>query len=166
MIRQASIAAVAGLLVSGCAVPRQYMGIDTRTPLSCEERQRLDGALAAGPVNSGGCPWLDTAKQRITIACDALPLSSLAGFAAMDNKPALLELGIRFEEGRGVAQDWKRAEKAYRLAARTNTIHTGYQVAGVAGQHGRFEPIIVHGTPGLESAEWRLAQLRARIKAP
>lgn len=141
------------------------MGIDTRKPLSPVEQSAVDAALAAAPETPGGCPWIDAAKQTTTIACDALPLSRLAAFAGMDSKPALLELGIRFEEGRGLPQDWEKAELAYRLAAWTNTIIAGTQVAGVAGQHGRFEPIFVPGTPGLESAERRLAQLRARKKA-
>lgn len=158
-------AAVLATLATGCAVPSQYMGIDTRTPPALEEKVRVEAALAKGPAGPSGCPWLDAADKVTTIACEALPLAKLAAFASMDSKPALLELGIRFEEGRGVAQDWKRAEKAYRLAAWTNTIVTGTQVVGVAGQHGQFEPIVVPGTPGLASADERLVRLRARSKA-
>lgn len=163
-ITQAGCAAALAVLATGCAIPNQYMGIDTRPPLTFEERAWVEAALAKAPAGTSGCPWIGAAEKLTTIACEALPLAKVAAFASMDNKPALLELGIRFEEGRGVPQDWKRAEKAYRLAAWSNTIVTGTQVAGVAGQHGRFEPIIVPGTPGLPSAEARLAQLRTRMK--
>ena len=161
------IAFVTGLalLAAGCATPKHYMGIDTRTPLSAEEEVRMAAALSQAPAGQQGCPWREAGGTFTTVACDALPLSRLAGFAAMDSKPALLELGIRFEEGRGIEQDWKKAELAYRLAAWTNTIQTGTQVAGVAGAHGGMEPIIVQGTPGLNQAELRLAKLRARKKA-
>lgn len=126
---------------------------------------RIEAALLGAPVGRAGCPWVDAADKITTVPCEAVPLSRLAALASMDNKPALLELGIRFEEGRGVAQDWKKAKLAYRLAVWTNSIQTGTQVAGVGGQHGRFEPIIVEGAPGLREAEIRLAQLRARKKA-
>ena len=150
------------MLAPGCAIPNQYMGIDTRTPLTLEEQARIEMALAAAPAGPAGCPWVSAASKVTTIACEALPIAKLAAFASMDSKPALLELGIRFEEGRGVPQDWKRAEKAYRLAAWTNSAVVGQQVAGVGGRPGTFEPIIVQGTPGLVSADERLARLRAR----
>ncbi len=137
-IIQAGCAAGLATLATGFAIPIQYMSIDTRTPLTSEEQARINAALAKAPVGPAGCPWIDATDKVTTVACEAVPLAKVAAFASMDNKPALLELGIRFEEGRGVEQDWKRAEKAYRLAAWTNTIVTGTQVAGVAGQHGRF----------------------------
>lgn len=165
VIRTAGGTMLLATLVAGCAIPKQYMGIDTRTPLTLLEQVKVEAALIDTPAAPRGCPWIDPAYKLTAIPCEALPLSRLAGFAAMDNKPALLELGVRFEEGRGVPQDWKKAEQAYRLAAWTNTIHSGTQVAGVAGQHGRVEPIFVAGTPGLQDAEVRLAQLRARKKA-
>jgi hypothetical protein len=47
----------------------------------------------------------------------ALPLPDLARMAQGGNKYAQLELGIRFEEGRGVERDLGRARKQCRLAA-------------------------------------------------
>lgn len=161
-MKQAGCVAALSVLTTGCAIPNYYMGIDTRTPLTIAERARVDAALAAAPAGPAGCPWIDASGKLTSVVCEAIPLGKLAGFASMDSKPALLELGIRFEEGRGVVPDLKQAEQAYRLAAWTNTIHTGTQVAGVGGQHGRFEPIIIEGTPGLAAAEIRLAELRAR----
>lgn len=169
MMRKRSVGAVfmvvgAAMMAPACT-PTRYMGIDTRVPVTPEEARRIEAALAAAPAGPDGCPWRRPDRSFTTISCDALPLAQLAGFAAMDSKPSLLELGIRFEEGRGVAQDWDKAELAYRRAAWTNTIQTGTQVAGVSGQHGTFAPILVPGTPGLETAEARLAALRLRKKA-
>lgn len=157
--------AMLALGLSGCTV-KQYMGISTRTPISAQEQARLDSALAAAlPGRSGGCPWRSAEGVVTNIACEAMPLPRLAALAGMDHKAALLELGIRFEEGRGVAQDWDKAELAYRLAAWQNSYIAGQQVAGVGSVQRPMEPIMVPGAPGLESAEVRLALLRARKKA-
>lgn len=162
-IGQAGCAALLALGASGCAV-KQYMGISTSLPVTAADQARIDAALAAAPAGRGdGCPWRAADGASTMIACDALPLPRLAELAGMDYKPALLELGIRFEEGRGVAQDWDKAELAYRRAAWQNSYTAGQQVAGVASPPGRtFEPVMVPGAPGLESAERRLAKLRAR----
>ncbi|WP_285710290.1 hypothetical protein [Erythrobacter oryzae] len=163
-IAQTALLAAAMLGLSGCAV-RQYMGISTRTPVSAEEQARLDAALASPLSVAGGCPWSAGGAKPVNVPCASLPLPHLARLSGMDHKPALLELGIRFEEGRGVAQDWGKAEQAYRLAAWQNSYIAGQQVAGVGSLQKPFEPILVPGAPGLESAEKRLASLRARKKA-
>lgn len=161
---QSALVAVAALALSGCTV-RQYMGISTRTPVTAEEQARLDAALASGAAAAGGCPWSAGGTKPVNVPCASLPLPHLAKLSGMDHKAALLELGIRFEEGRGVAQDWGKAEQAYRLAAWQNSYIAGQQVAGVGSVQRPFEPILVPGAPGLESAEQRLASLRARKKA-
>lgn len=152
--------------LGGCTV-KQYMGISARTPVTPQEQARLDAALAAVPAagKAGGCPWRGADGVVTNIACDAMPLPQLAQLAGMDHKPALLELGIRFEEGRGVPQDWDKAELAYRRAAWQNSYIAGQQVAGVGSLQRPMEPIMVPGAAGLESAEVRLANLRARKKA-
>ncbi len=160
------MAVVLALGLSGCAV-KQYMGISTSTPVTAADQALLDTALAAAPAGRWeGCPWRAADGVTTMIACDAMPLPRLAELAGMDHKPALLELGIRFEEGRGLAQDWDKAELAYRLAAWQNSYIAGQQVAGVGSLQRPSEPIMVPGAPGLESAEVRLASLRARRKAP
>lgn len=147
--------------------PHQAMGISTRTPISPQDKAIADAAAGAASASAAGCPWSVDGARPVTIPCDAVPLPRLAMLAGMDHKPALLELGIRFEEGRGVPQDWDKAERAYRLAAWQNSFIAGQQVAGVGAPPGaRFEPIMVPGAPGLESAEARLASLRTRRKAP
>ncbi len=163
-IAQAMLVAATALGLGGCTV-RQYMGISARTLVTAEEQARLDRALASGPALAGGCPWKQADGTQVNVVCDHLPLAHLARLAGMDHKPALLELGIRFEEGRGVAQDWDKAERAYRLAAWQNSFVAGQQVAGIGSASGNsFDPIIVPGTPGLDSAAVRLAKLRARKK--
>ena len=166
MIGRAGVMAAAVLMLGGCTV-KQYMGISTSAPATTEEQARLDQALAAAPLGKWeGCPWRGADRSVTNVPCAAIPLPQLAALAGMDHKAALLELGIRFEEGRGLAQDWDKAELAYRLAAWQNSYIAGQQVAGVGSLQRPFEPIMVPGAPGLESAEVRLASLRARRKAP
>ncbi len=162
--RTAAVAAIA-LATGACITPHRYMGISIRTPVTPEEQGRLDAALASGPA--GSCVWKPEGGKPVDVPCESLPLPRLAQLAAMDHKPALLELGIRFEEGsRGAPKNWNKAELAYRLAAWQNSYIAGQQVAGVGSASGRsFDPIMVPGTPGLENAEVRLAQLRAKKKA-
>lgn len=156
--------AMMALGLSACTV-KQYMGISTRTPVSAQEQARLESALAAAPLDrTRGCPWRSAGGGVTNVACEAMPLPRLAALAGMDHKAALLELGIRFEEGRGVARDWDKAELAYRLAAWQNSYIAGQQVAGVGSSQRAIEPIMVPGAPGLETAEVRLAALRARKK--
>jgi TPR repeat protein len=163
-IAHGMVLAAVALGLSGCSV-RQFMGISTRTPVTAEEQARLDAALASGSAVGSGCPWRGEGAKPVNVPCDALPLPRLASLAGMDHKPALLELGIRFEEGRGVARDWDKAELAYRLAAWQNSYIAGQQVAGLDSATGnRFDPIMVPGAPGLDSAQARLAGLRARKK--
>jgi len=57
-------------------------------------------------------------KSRATSAgVEQAEIGSLARRAQAGDKQAQLELGIRFEEGRGVKRNLKKAEKLYRLAA-------------------------------------------------
>jgi hypothetical protein len=74
------------------------MGIDLTTPPSA--------------ATASHSPLLPTATDLT-----ALPLPDLARMAQGGDKHAQLELGIRFEEGRGVERDLDKAKKLYRLAA-------------------------------------------------
>ncbi len=88
----------AAIALAGCAAPSSYMGIDLTTPPSA----------ATASQN----PSITTATGLA-----ALPLPDLGRMAQGGNKHAQLELGIRFEEGRGVERDLGMAKKLYRLAA-------------------------------------------------
>ena len=91
-------------------------------------------------------------------------LQSLARRADAGDKHAQLELGIRYEEGRRVPLDRKRAERLYRLAAAdevgriyvyTPAVHPGGRGRVLSLRSGRREP-------GLREAARRLAALNAR----
>ncbi|WOE74577.1 hypothetical protein [Alterisphingorhabdus coralli] len=53
-----------------------------------------------------------------TLTDDERAIQSLASRAQAGDKQAQLDLGIRFEEGRGVARDLKTARKLYERAAK------------------------------------------------
>lgn len=119
---------VAGLaaMLSACAAPTQYMGIDLRP---------------------GAAPF----EAR-----------TLASRARAGDKQAQLELGIAFEEGRGVARDCRRARKLYRLAATASggTIFT-YQPPVRKGGRGMVVPVNMGPRrAGLEQARRRLNKLQ------
>ncbi len=88
-------------------------------------------------------------------------LRSLAQRAAAGDKWAQLDLGIRYEEGRGVPPDAAKAERLYRLAARDSggTIWI-YSPPVRGGASGRVIP--VDGgplQPGLTAAKVYLDRL-------
>lgn len=62
---------------------------------------------------------LEARRPSPTVQRDytVMPLSTLASAAQGGDKQAQLELGIRFEEGRGVTRDMKIARKLYAKAA-------------------------------------------------
>jgi hypothetical protein len=90
-------------------------------------------------------------------------LRNLAARAQSGDKHAQLELGIRFEEGRGVPRDLAKAERLYRLAA-TDSGGTMwiYSPPVKEGASGRVIPV-ERGPlqPGLEEASRRLAALQS-----
>lgn len=112
---------------------------------------------AAQPERFAGIS-LDSARHPAEIR-------TLAERAAAGDKMAQLELGIRYEEGRGVPVSRRRAERLYRMAAS----HSGggrellfilpvrprgrYHV--IPEEQGRF-------VPGLPEARARLEALRSR----
>lgn len=94
-------------------------------------------------------------------------LSALASRAAGGDRHALLDLGIRFEEGRGVPLDWDRAADLYRSAAAssggTMMIYVPPTRPGGTGSVMPVNsgPVI----PGLPEARDRLDALRKRREA-
>ena len=85
----------------------------------------------------------------------------LAVLARAGDKQAQLQLGIAFEEGRGVKRDLSRARKLYRLAAADGggTMWI-YVPSGVEGHRGQTMP--VRSSPrqrGIEEARLRLEAL-------
>ena len=94
-------------------------------------------------------------------------VQTLAQRAAAGDKWAQLELGIRFEEGRGVPVDWSRAARLYRQAAASTGGTIMVYVPPVRpGGAGRVMPISSGPrTAGLPQARARLEALRKRRRA-
>jgi hypothetical protein len=91
-------------------------------------------------------------------------LQALARRAQSGDKQAQLELGIRYEEGRGLPVDLERAERLYRTAG-ADSGGTTYVYSPPVGQRGRGEVAELlrePRAPGLSEAEQRLARLSAR----
>jgi TPR repeat protein len=91
-------------------------------------------------------------------------LQALARRAQAGDKHAQLELGIRYEEGRGVAVDLARAERLYRMAASDSggpiqvySPPVGRQSSGQITSLNRGNYV-----PGLEDAKARLRGIQAR----
>ena len=147
---------VLALVLGACAVPNHYLGIPTKGPMTAEEQRKLRLAEAS-VLGTGDCLWVDRLTMaRTSLPCEVLRTCILASSAWSDDKPAILELGKRLEEGRGIAQDLDKAEKLYRLAASDTT--NGTVVATNQGN----EPVFWTSATGLPEARERLIALQAR----
>jgi len=146
-------------MLCACAVPAEYMGIATRAPVPAAERALIEASLAQETDPATACPWLGKGGELVTAPCPLLPASQLAGLAWAGNKPAALELGIRFEEGRGLARDVEKARKLYRIAALSTGGLSWIYSPGVGDAPGQLLPLYAPDDPGLAEAIKRLAAL-------
>jgi len=107
-------------LVAGIAISGPAAAETPDRPVDADELAALAAAYEQGALGTGSCPWWNPVSETpTTIPCEAIPLPLLASLARNPaNKHAQLELGKRYEEGRGVAQDFDMARKFYRMAAR------------------------------------------------
>jgi hypothetical protein len=102
----------------------------------------------------------------LTPGTAASGLQALALRAQSGDKQAQLDLGVAYEEGRGVGVDLKRAEKLYRMAATTTggTIYV-YQPPVKPGAVGMMVQMdigpVVHG---LEAAQARLYDSKLKLR--
>jgi hypothetical protein len=83
-------------------------------------------SIAAGVLSA--CASTSYAGIPLTAGAADAELQDLARRAQAEDKHAQLELGIRYEEGRGVAPDFRRASKLYRSAATTTALSTSYSL--------------------------------------
>lgn len=87
-------------------------------------------------------------------------LAAVKGGADRGDKHAQLELGIRYEEGRGVPADKERARKLYRAAARTTPQESLFYSPGGADGAGRVVRLANPASgKGLAEAQARLDAL-------
>jgi hypothetical protein len=129
-------------------------------------RFTLATALIAASALAG-CASEPSRFQGISFSSAAHPpeVRALAQRAAEGDKAAQLELGIRFEEGRGVQASRRRAERLYWMAASYSgggreldffrPMRPGGRWHANPLEGGRFEP-------GLPEAKARLEALRQR----
>lgn len=109
------------------------------------------GRLTAVPLEPGAAPPL---------------LQALARLADSGDKQAQLALGIFYEEGRAVPQDWDRAERLYaRAATRTGGVVYVYSAPVTKGGSGSVIPVNTgQRREGLPEAKRRLERLKLRRK--
>ena len=89
-------------------------------------------------------------------------VQALAQRARSGDKQAQLELGIRYEEGRGVPQDAKRAKALYQIAA-TTTGGKSYVYVPATKKGGRGHTMLIDRGPTLgrlRQAEQRLDEMK------
>lgn len=90
-------------------------------------------------------------------------LASLAERASQGDKRAQLELGIAFEEGRGVSRDFIRAERLYAAAAADSDGKRWVYQPPLHGTSGRVVSYQTgSGQAGLAEARQRLLRIRSR----
>ncbi|PSJ40782.1 SEL1-like repeat protein [Allosphingosinicella deserti] len=92
-------------------------------------------------------------------------LQALAARAQAGDKTAQLELGIRYQEGRGVPRDLGLAKRLYLGAAAPSGGTTWIYVPGVSKSRGSVMPVNMGPhVPGLPEAKERLRRLRETPK--
>ena len=132
-------------------------------PVSGNGRAWLAAMLATG-LFAAGCS-APTAFAGIPLAAGAAQpeLQALAWRAQGGDKSAQLELGILYEEGRGVIRDLKRAASLYARAARPSGGTIWIYSPPVGKASGRVIPVSTGPhVPGLPEAARRLAALKQR----
>lgn len=116
--------------------------------------------LLALPLLLGGCASLLLGQARPCPGPAAGALAMLECQAGRGDKPAQLELGIRLEEGRGIAADPERAAQLYRQAASFTSGTIWVYVPGINGAAGTVMPVRSGpDQPGLAEAKYRLGLL-------
>jgi hypothetical protein len=120
LARKSRMLAGAGMLaamLASCGPPSHYLGIPLGGMVTPDEQATLAEGLRQGDTSASPCRWRAPGDgQARAVPCANVPLAALARAAHGKNKHAQLELGIRFEQGRGVGQDWARALELYRMA--------------------------------------------------
>ncbi|MEO7177603.1 MAG: SEL1-like repeat protein [Allosphingosinicella sp.] len=119
-------------------------------------------ALAAAGLVVAGCA--PSSYAGITLAAGAADpdLQALTRRAQGGDKRAQLQLGIRYEDGRGVPANPRRAEWLYRQAARSGTGKIYVYVPGT-GRAGGGGVLAVPSAPDADTAQEAHRRLRALL---
>lgn len=141
------------------------------------DRRKVDGrqgrksalavaaVISAASLANGGCAAPKNYMGVSLAPGGADPLiQDIARRARTHDKEAQLQLGIAYEEGRGVARDTGRARKLYAVAAADSggTIWV-YQPPVKKGGSGRVVPVNMGSkTVGLAEAKDRLVRLKRK----
>ena len=153
----------------GCLVftpPSSFEQSEAAGPGCAEYLGRLTDATGIEPTQVSPPEASPPQMEQAAGPMASTPLDRLVDMASNDMKPALLELGRRFEQGRGgVAQDWDRALELYEAAGRTTPERRGLVVrqteAGAGG--GVSRGVLSPRVPGLPEARAAREALEARI---
>ena len=132
-----AILCAAPILLSGCAAQKSYMGIDLTGPVYAGSGEAPVPVGEAGEPSDPARAMPAPTTYSYAASAKNLPLKVLARRAQAGVKAAQLELGIRFEEGRGVERDLGKARALYRLAASTS-----------GGQIWIYSPPVGNGSSG------------------
>ena len=104
------------LLLAGCTSNKtSYMGVNFNDASVPPQKQLSETEIRSKRLRELLNPRPDVLVKLV--ALDEMELGRLAQRANTGDKHAQLELGIRFEEGRGVERDLKKARKLYGKAA-------------------------------------------------
>jgi hypothetical protein len=141
------------------------MGIPTEGIHKASERQLLEYAASADLEGQGDCVFRKDEAKATKLPCELMPLSNLATHASLGHRHSLLELGVRFENGRGVRRDFDKAEELYLAAGRENSGTIHIWVPGVGDAPGSVQRFNKPFDPGLPEAFERLRALRAKRAA-
>ena len=128
-------------------------------------KRRSIAAAAVLAAASGGC--IHRPACPVAGPYDSAAVETLECAAAGDDKVAALELGRRYEEGRGVPRDLRRAKRYYARAAATAPSQMYVYSPPVGDErYGRVISVDAPGIPtqGLPEARERLDRLRAAEK--
>jgi hypothetical protein len=125
-------------------------------------------SLAFAALFVGGCAARSYMGIPFAAGAADPEVQALARRAQAGDKQAQLQLGIRYEEGRGAPRDLGRAERLYRLAG-TDSAGTVYVYTPPAGRHGQGRVMPLTTGPrqaALNEARERLAALQAHPGRP
>ena len=121
-------------------------------PVTTPEAQPLAGKDAKASAETAPVDQVDTAA---IVVPDAITPPSLSQAAGKGDPLALFEIGARYTEGRGVAEDLKEAARWYELAANRGFAPAEYRLANLYEKGQGVERDLAHARKLYETAAGR-----------